>query len=120
MNLRGNRMDRFEIAPKETERKLNWHEAKMYCFSLNVDGIVGWRLPTIKELQIVYENDHDFEMSWYWTSDPVTRGTVYDRDYPEAINDDYAKQIYMKFGEDDIDHKTHDFNWVRPGRDYKD
>ena len=113
-------MNKFETAPKETERELNWHEAKMYCFSLNVDGIVGWRLPTLKELQFVYENVNDFELSWYWTSDPVTRGKVIDKDHPDAQNDDYAIQIDMEYGEDDIDHKTHDFNWVRPVRDYKD
>jgi hypothetical protein len=40
----------FEIAPKSTETKLNWNDARLYCFSLNIDGKTGWRLPTNDEL----------------------------------------------------------------------
>lgn len=39
----------FEIAPKSTEVKLNWDDAKLYCFSLAIDGKTGWRLPTVRE-----------------------------------------------------------------------
>ena len=36
----------FEIAPKETEIQATWDEAKMYCFSLNIDEkLVGGYLP---------------------------------------------------------------------------
>jgi hypothetical protein len=46
----GNLMN-FEIAPKETEIRANWYDAKLYCFSLNIDGKTGWRLPTDREFQ---------------------------------------------------------------------
>ena len=44
----------FEIAPKEIEIQANWDDAKLYCFSLTIDGKVGWRLPTKDELNQIY------------------------------------------------------------------
>lgn len=59
----------IEVAPKETEIQTNWYEAKLYCFSLIVDGKAGWRLPTKEELQQIYNSENDFEdLEWYWTS----------------------------------------------------
>jgi hypothetical protein len=58
----------FEIAPKETETRLNWDDARLYCFSLNVDGKTGWRLPTQDELNEIYQSENDFEKKWYWSS----------------------------------------------------
>ena len=58
----------FEIAPKETETILNWDDARLYCFSLNVDGKTGWRLPTKDELNEIYLSDNDFANVWYWSS----------------------------------------------------
>lgn len=46
----------FEIAPKYTETKLNWWDAKLYCFSLNDRGKTGWRLPTKEELGEMYKS----------------------------------------------------------------
>ena len=58
----------FEIAPKSTEIQANWDDARLYCFSLNIDGKVGWRLPTKEELNEIYESENDFEVRWYWSS----------------------------------------------------
>ncbi len=58
----------FEIAPKSTEIQTNWEEARMYCFSLNIDGKIGWRLPTKEELNDIYESENDFEEWYYWSS----------------------------------------------------
>jgi hypothetical protein len=49
-------------------KKMSWEEAKMYCFSLNDKGIVGWRLPTLFELNSIILlvssplDDHEFEI----------------------------------------------------------
>jgi hypothetical protein len=58
----------FEIAPKSTEIKATWDEARMYCFSIIIDGKVGWRLPTKDELNEIYESENDFTLYWYWSS----------------------------------------------------
>lgn len=39
----------FELAPEEFHIKLSLEEAQLYCFSLNIDGKTGWRLPTYNE-----------------------------------------------------------------------
>ena len=65
----------FEIAPKSTEVRLTWEEARMYCFSLNIDGKIGWRLPTKEELNEIYESENDFEEWYYWSS---TESSGYD------------------------------------------
>lgn len=59
---------KFEIAPETTEVKLNWDDARMYCFALNIDGKTGWRLPTNEELNLIYESTNDFVEWYYWTS----------------------------------------------------
>ena len=51
---------KFEIAPKETEILANWDDARLYCFSLNIGGKTGWRLPTKDELSEIYQSDNDF------------------------------------------------------------
>jgi hypothetical protein len=40
----------FEVAPLEYQIQVTHDEAIMYCFSLNIDGKTGWRLPTFEEI----------------------------------------------------------------------
>ena len=58
----------FEVAPKSSEVKATLDEARMYCFSLKVDGRVGWRLPTKYELLKIFQKENDFEKDWYLSS----------------------------------------------------
>jgi hypothetical protein len=39
----------IEIAPEKYWKHLQFDEAKLYCFSLNINGKIGWRLPTHSE-----------------------------------------------------------------------
>ena len=39
----------MEMAPKEYWVKCTFPEIKMYLFCLNIDGKMGWRLPTDAE-----------------------------------------------------------------------
>lgn len=60
----------IEIAPKETEIQANWEDARLYCFSLNIDGKTGWRLPTMNELFYISEYMPLFHMAsaLHWSS----------------------------------------------------
>ena len=59
---------KLEIAPKETEIQANWNAAKLYCFALNANNKIGWRLPTKEELNQIYRSANDFEEHAYWSS----------------------------------------------------
>lgn len=44
----------IEIAPYEYwTDELPFQEAKLYCFSLNIDGKIGWRFPTLQECDMI-------------------------------------------------------------------
>ena len=58
----------FEVAPKETQKLEGWYYANNYCHFLNIDNKTGWRLPTIEELNQIYQSENDFEKDWYWSS----------------------------------------------------
>ncbi|MFP3041280.1 DUF1566 domain-containing protein [Treponema primitia] len=44
----------LEAAPGETDFDARWNDAAKKCEELNVNGIRGWRLPTIDELNLMY------------------------------------------------------------------
>ena len=68
----------IEVSPKEYERKLNWYDGMMYCQLLVIDGVDDWRMPTIEELDYIYNSDkevndmynseNDFAVDCYWSS----------------------------------------------------
>jgi len=75
----------IEIAPKETMiRRANWYEARMYCFSLNIDGKIGWRLPTKEELDEIYHSENDFEKRWYWSSTDDSGNSAWNQDFNDG------------------------------------
>ena len=61
------------IAKEVSTMKLSWHEARTYAENLSIGGFFGWRLPTIRELKIIYsirnickiEDNADFFWSNY-------------------------------------------------------
>jgi hypothetical protein len=38
----------IELAPA-SDSQMSYNDAILYCFSLNIDGKIGWRLPTLDE-----------------------------------------------------------------------
>lgn len=58
----------IEIAPKSAEIQANWDTARLYCFSLDIDGKIGWRLPSLDELREIFHTENDFVRSWYWSN----------------------------------------------------
>lgn len=84
---------KFEIAPKTSEMQLNWEDARLYCFSLNIDGKTGWRLPTKKELNEIYESDNDFEKKgWYWSSTEVNDDLAWAQHFNTGIQSGFASK----------------------------
>jgi|688.fasta_scaffold00172_64 hypothetical protein len=53
----------FEIATRSPEKMMTWYEAVEYVKSLGD----GWRLPTKKELNQIYESNNDFIKDNYWS-----------------------------------------------------
>jgi formylglycine-generating enzyme required for sulfatase activity len=86
----------FEISPKTNDQHLNWYEADEYCKSLGND----WRMPTIDELRLIFESDHDLEEKYYWASNENNYG--------------YGWAISMKYGHIMYDHKRLSQFYVRP------
>lgn len=54
----------FEIADKSTEFQANWFQASKHCDSLGF----GWRLPTSRELKMIFDTFNDCKKEYYWTS----------------------------------------------------
>jgi hypothetical protein len=62
----------IEIAPM-TKSRFIYNDAVLYCFALNIDGKIGWRLPTAEELYQIYktttEPNYDIDhMILVWSS----------------------------------------------------
>ena len=62
----------IEFAPEKYWIELDWYDAKVYCFSLTIDGKTGWRLPTLKSLLIGLPSQsmQVFENLRCWISPP--------------------------------------------------
>lgn len=96
----------FEISPKSTEIEASWDNALLYCFSLNIDGKTGWRLPTKQESIEIYESQNNFEKRNYWTS------TKYDGKNEALVQNFASGGQYCKY--------TYVIVNVRAVRDLKD
>jgi formylglycine-generating enzyme required for sulfatase activity len=81
---------KYEIAPKSTEIQANWYDAKLYCFSLNIDGKTGWRLPTEEELNEIYQSENDFEKYWYWSSTESGGRYAWGQNFNGGIQSNYG------------------------------
>jgi hypothetical protein len=81
----------FEIAPNEYEIKASWYEARMYCFALNIDGKVGWRLPTKEELDEIYESENDFRKTFYMSSTEGNDSTAWNQHFTSGNQYNFNK-----------------------------
>jgi hypothetical protein len=91
----------FEIAHKTSEVRGNWHDANEHCKSLGE----GWRLPTLGELDLIYNGNNDFEKYCYWAIDSHT------------LFPNFAWGMYMSNGKTYDDTKHYGFHYSRAVRD---
>lgn len=66
----------LEVAQNDFPKEMNWDDAKKACKVLGD----GWRLPTIDELNIIYQNRDKFggfANSYYWSSSESDNNVAY-------------------------------------------
>lgn len=87
---------KYEISPKSTEIQANWDDARLYCFSLNIDGKTGWRLPTDEELTEIYQSPNDFVKDGYWSSTEFGTDKAWKQYFDNGIQ--YTESKVNRFG----------------------
>jgi len=73
---------------------MSWHEAIVACQKLGA----GWRLPTIKELNMFYENREEiggFANYYYWSSTEYDYGYAWVQDF--LIGDQLYYNLYDNY-----------------------
>lgn len=66
--MKTNIINCLTLSHKEYERQLNYDDAKLYCDLLSIDNKDDWRMPSLKELQIVLNDLQPSAGESYWTS----------------------------------------------------
>ena len=78
-------IETFEIAPVDYWQALPFEDARLYCFSLNIDGKTGWRLPSKEELVRIWSTNELDNYTLYWAQDEADH--YRDRMAPCVYND---------------------------------
>jgi hypothetical protein len=79
----------IELAPEEYTKELTWDEAKLYCFALNIDGKVGWRIPTMAELHKMRS------IALITTKKPIGNKRVYPKYWSSDQNLDHDDMVWV-------------------------
>ena len=83
----------IEYAPKEYQiQTCSYQDSVLYCFQLEIYGIVGWRLPTLDEYSMLYSAGM-IEGAWYEGL------TIYNATWkcaPIRTKESYENQILRK------------------------
>ena len=70
----------IEVAQYDFPKEMNWEDAKIFCADLGE----GWKLPSRKELNILYQNKYKiggFGQDFYWSSTDLDTNTAWIQDF---------------------------------------
>ncbi len=77
-----------------------WPEANAYCASFSVNGVGGWRLPTLSELSALYAsgamNGQAWTLYYTWSSDLVSAGSHYSFGLGDGVTGNSADTLSGK------------------------
>ena len=90
---------KLEISDSSLCKKLTWSDAISYTSQLGDN----WRLPTIAELELIYDSNNDFNNNAYWVNDGI------------CLNPNYASYFDIGAGKVDAVNKIQKM-YVRPVR----
>jgi hypothetical protein len=92
----------LECAPEDFGGAVSWEKAKSACENYWLGGYNDWRLPTITELELMYNNLHgkgignfknDYDPSDYWSSEKYSDNSDdrhYCFDFYDGTTDSYS------------------------------
>jgi len=68
----------YQVMPDDLTGEYKWEEARDGCESLTIYGFDDWYLPSIDELDFLYNNRIALNMNgtWYWSSTPKRQGST--------------------------------------------
>lgn len=88
--------------PEDAAVPLSWSKAARYCKSLSAFGHRDWRVPTLGELAVLYNNRADIggfnetgfiqnAPGYYWSSQQVGDGFAWGQRFNDGYHDDFSK-----------------------------
>lgn len=83
----------YLVMPNDIPGTYNWEDAKNACESSNAHGYSDWYLPSIEELEFMYNNKIGLNMhqEWYWSLTPKKEGStraMYEKNFFTGITHD--------------------------------
>jgi len=85
----------LEAAPANREFNARWNNAHQQCAQLNINGFIGWRLPTKEELDLMYKNlkqeglggfqaGRYYDSFWYWSSSELNNHNAWRQNFSDG------------------------------------
>jgi len=83
----------YNVMPEDLPGEYRWEEATAACESSTAYGFNDWYLPSIDELEYMYNNKIALSMiaTWYWSSTPKGGSAIYDFNFEQGKKYDTSK-----------------------------